>query len=541
MNRELIQILEQVAREKGLPVKVIVEAVVTAIELAAKKRDKSRFDVEYEETTGTLHLYAIKEVVETVTNPKLEIDLEAAQKLKPGAVVGDEVFIERDISDLGRISAQKAKQIISQKVKEAEKRKVYELYQDRIGDVVIGNVQRVDNGVTVDLGDAEAILPRREQIPGEFYKRGDTIRALITDVRMSSSGKWPQIILSRTCDEFLIRLFEIEVPEIAEGIVELMGVARDSGGRSKIGVSSVDRNVDPVGACVGLRGARIQSIVRELRGEKIDIIEWSDEPEVLVARAMTPAKVQSASVDYADQIVDIVVPDDELALAIGKRGQNAKLAVRLTKWKINIISESERRAAVQESFEKALSQTEFEDAEETNSQTEAALPEPADETPQEEVGEFESEENLNDSPLDDDDRDDDDDQNENEEGDDDDLDDDDDRNENEEDDDDDLDDDDDRNEDEEDDDDDLDDDEDRDEEDDDRDDDDLDDDDLEESDLFSLPGMEGDMVEQLIEAGFPFIEDIMMSTVEDMISAGIDEHLARKLLDMAQNLGGGNR
>lgn len=524
MNRELIQILEQVAREKGLPVKVIVEAVVTAIELAAKKRDKSRFDVEYEEATGTLHLYAIKEVVETVTNPKLEIDLKAAQTLQPGAVIGDEVYIERDISDLGRISAQKAKQIISQKVKEAEKRKVFDLYHERIGEVVIGSVQRVDNGVVVDLGDAEAILPRREQIPGEFYKRGDKIRALLTDVRMSSSGKWPQIILSRTCDEFLIRLFEIEVPEIAEGIVELMGVARDPGGRSKIGVASVDRNVDPVGACVGMRGARIQSIVRELRGEKIDIIEWSDEPDVLVSRAITPAKVQSASIDYTDQVVDIVVADDELALAIGKRGQNAKLTVRLTKWKINIISESERKAAVQESFEKVLSQADFEESEQNESQ---AVSEPVDEAVaeegQEDSHEFETETDQidplrqeqkdedvegGDKEVEEDDLTEDDnlDNEEEEDA----------RAEN----------------------DDLD--EEEEEHDDDFDDDEPDDYDLEESDLFSLPGMKEDMVEQLIEAGFPLIEDIMLSTVEDLISAGIDENLARKLLDMAQNLGGGN-
>jgi N utilization substance protein A len=359
MNRELMQILEQVAREKGLPLKVIVEAMVTAIELAARKRDKAKFDVEYDESTGTIRLYAIKEVVETVTNSRLEIDLQQARKIRPRAVIGDEIYIERDISDLGRISAQKAKQIINQKVKEAEKQKVFDLYKDRIGDVVLGTVQRVDNGVVVNLGEAEAILPRREQIPGEFYKRGDKIRAFITDVRMGSSGKWPQIVLSRTCDDFLIRLFEIEVPEIAEGIVQIVGVAREPGVRAKIGVRSIDRNVDPVGACVGMRGARIQSIVRELRGEKIDIIEWSDDPAVLVSRAITPAKVQGASVNRDEKIVDAVVADDQLALAIGKRGQNAKLAVRLTKWRINITSESERKIAVQESFDRALAQAGF--------------------------------------------------------------------------------------------------------------------------------------------------------------------------------------
>lgn len=361
MNRELIQLLEQIAREKGLPVKVIVEAVISAIELAAKKRDRSKFDVEYDEASGTLHLYVIKHVVEQVADPKCEIDLASAKKMEPTVEIGDEVYVERDISDLGRISAQKAKQIISQKVKEAEKYKMYEMYQDRVGDVVLGTVQRIDNGVVVHLGDVEAILPRREQIPGEFYKRGDKIRAFITEVRLGSSGKWPQILLSRTCDDFLFRLFEIEVPEIADGTVELISVARDPGVRAKIGVLSHDRNVDPVGACVGLRGARIQSIVRELRGEKIDIIEWTDDPGELISRAITPAKVQSAQVHSAERAVDIVVADDQLALAIGKRGQNAKLAVRLTKWRINILSESERKVAAQASFERAFSQADVDE------------------------------------------------------------------------------------------------------------------------------------------------------------------------------------
>jgi N utilization substance protein A len=351
MNRELMQSLEQVAREKGLPLKVIVEAMISAIELAARKRDKSRFDVKYDEATGMIRLYAIKEVVETVVNPKVEISLVKARELKPDAALGDEVHLERDISELGRISAQKAKQIINQKVKEAEKQKVYDLYKDRMGDVVLATVQRVENGVVASLGEAEAVLPKREQIPGEFYKRGDKFRALITEVKMNISGKWPQIMLSRTCDDFLMHLFEIEVPEIAEGIVQVVSVAREPGFRAKIGVRSMDKNVDPVGACVGMRGSRIQSIVRELRGEKIDIIEWSDDPALLIARALTPAKAQHVTVSEADRIVYVLVADDQLALAIGKHGQNAKLAVKLTKWKINIASESEQATAMQESSE----------------------------------------------------------------------------------------------------------------------------------------------------------------------------------------------
>jgi transcription termination/antitermination protein NusA len=373
MSRELMQTLEQVAREKGLPLKVIVEAMVTAIELAARKRDKSKFTVKYDEVTGTIRLYVLKKVVEIVVDPKAEIALTKARELKTGAVVGDEITFERDISELGRISAQKAKQIINQKVKEAEKQKVFDLYKDRLGDVVLATVQRIDNGVVVSLGEVEAILPRHEQIPGEFYKRGDRLRAFITEVKMNTSGKWPQIVLSRTCDDFLMRLFEIEVPEISEGIVQVVGVAREAGVRAKIGVRSLDKNVDPVGACVGMRGSRIQSIVRELRGEKIDIIEWSDDPAVLIARAITPAKVLSAVANEADRSVDLIVADDQLALAIGKRGQNAKLAVKLTKWRINITSESERKYTVQESFEKVLAQTGFGDAE-TEEEDEPSLP-----------------------------------------------------------------------------------------------------------------------------------------------------------------------
>jgi len=354
-----MQTLEQVAREKGLPLKVIVEAMVTAIELAARKRDKSKFTVKYDEATGTIRLYVLKKVVATVVDPKAEMSLAKAREMKAAAVIGDEIAFERDISELGRISAQKAKQIINQKVKEAEKQKVFNLYKDRLGDVVLATVQRIDNGVVVSLGEVEAVLPRHEQIPGEFYKRGDRLRAFITEVKMNTSGKWPQIVLSRTCDDFLMRLFEIEVPEISEEIVQIVGVAREPGVRAKIGVRSLDKNVDPVGACVGMRGSRIQSIVRELRGEKIDIIEWSDDPAVLIARAITPAKVLKAVANEANRSVDLIVADDQLALAIGKRGQNAKLAVKLTKWRINITSESERKHTVQESVEKVFAQTGF--------------------------------------------------------------------------------------------------------------------------------------------------------------------------------------
>lgn len=403
-----MQSLEQLAREKGLPLKVIVDAMVSAIELAARKRDKARFDVEYDETTGTIRLYEVKTAVELVSDAKTEIAIDYARKIQPGVQPGGDVFLERDIADLGRIAAQKAKQIINQKVKEAEKHKVYEIYSERIGDVVLATVQRIENGVIVNLGEAEAILPRREQIPGEFYKRGDKFRAMITEVKMSSSGKWPQIVLSRTSDEFLFRLFEIEVPEIAEGIVEIVGVARDPGARAKICVRSFDRNVDPVGACVGMRGSRIQSIVRELRGEKIDIIEWSEDPGALIARVMTPARVQNVIVYDEQRSVDLIVADDQLALAIGKRGQNAKLAVKLTQWKINITSESERREALQEGFEDAIAQAEYDEyAEEedewydddSDDTATAALPdeaEPDDDDDDDDDAEYDAEDDFED-------------------------------------------------------------------------------------------------------------------------------------------------
>jgi len=352
MNRELIQVLEQVGKEKGLPIHVLIEAVEAAIESAARKKFNSgyNFKAEYNSKSGQVELFLIKKVVKEVTNPKLEISEEEARKLSPNVQLGEDLKLPGDMTVFGRISAQKAKQIIIQKVKEAEKQKIYNLYKAREGEVVLGTVYQVEaNLIVVDLGNTEAILPKKEQLPKEFYRRGEKLRAYILEVRMTSKG--PQIILSRACPEFLTKLFEIEVPEIAEGIVQIKGVAREPGVRAKIGVLSLDRNVDPIGACVGLRGSRVQSIVRELRGEKIDIIEWSDDPAILIPRALSPAKALHTSVNAEEHSVEVVVPDDQFAMAIGKKWQNTKLITRLTGWKVTVKSESEKKDKPREVLE----------------------------------------------------------------------------------------------------------------------------------------------------------------------------------------------
>ncbi len=344
MSRELVQALEQVGREKGLPIHILIEAVEAAIESAARKKYNSgyNFKAEYDEKSGQIQLFSIKKVVKEVTNPKVEISLEEARKISPEAQEGEDIKVPADMTVFGRISAQRAKQIIIQKVKEAEKQKIYNLYKAREGEVVLGTVHQVEkNLIIVDLGNTEAILPKKEQLPKEFYRRGEKLRAYIQEVRMGSKG--PQVVLSRACPEFLTKLFEIEVPEISEGIVQIKGVAREPGVRAKIAVISLDKNVDPIGACVGLRGSRVQSIVRELRGEKIDIIEWDEDPAILVTRALSPAKAVHASVNKEDHCVEVIVPDDQFSLAIGRKWQNIKLITQLTGWRVVVKPESGKK------------------------------------------------------------------------------------------------------------------------------------------------------------------------------------------------------
>jgi len=344
MNRELLYAIEQIGREKGITTEVLFEALESAL-LSASKRtmgigENARLTLD--RRTGAIRAFAEKKVVETVTDPKLEVTVAEARRLKPDAQLDDVVEVDLELRELGRIAAQTAKQVILQRVREAERQGIFSEYKDREGTLVRGIVHRIEKRtVIVDLGRTEAVLTEREQIPGERYSAGDRIRTYILEVKNTPKG--PQVILSRSHPGFLIRLFEIEIPEIAEGIVQVRGAAREPGERAKLAVASTKRDVDPIGACVGLRGTRIQVIVRELRGEKIDILEWSDDLPTLVARALSPAKVASVTLqgEGDGRAALVVVPDSQLSLAIGKKGQNARLAAKLTGLRIDVKSESE--------------------------------------------------------------------------------------------------------------------------------------------------------------------------------------------------------
>jgi len=323
----------------------VIDVVLSAVLSAARKRfgTTDNINARLDEETGVIALFSSKTVrcEDDIVDDSLEISLEEAREIHPAAAVGDFVEVQHDIDDFGRIAAQTAKQVIIQKVREAERDMVYRDFKDRQGELVNGLVARIERegNLIVDLGKTEGLLPRREQSFRETFKRSDRIRAYITEVKRASSG--PQVILSRTHPGFLMRLFEIEVPEIYEGIVEIKGAVRDSSGRAKIAVVSHDKDVDPIGACVGLKGMRVQSVVQELRGEKIDIIQWIDDQVQYVRNALSPAKVARVYVNEAEKTMQVIVPDDQLSLAIGKRGQNVRLAAKLTHWKIDIKSESE--------------------------------------------------------------------------------------------------------------------------------------------------------------------------------------------------------
>ena len=345
MNQELLHLIEQISREKGVEKSVVIDVVLSAVLSAARKRfgTTDNINARLDEETGVIALFSSKTVrcEDDIVDDSLEISLEEAREIHPAAAVGDFVEVQHDIDDFGRIAAQTAKQVIIQKVREAERDMVYRDFKDRQGELVNGLVARIERegNLIVDLGKTEGLLPRREQSFRETFKRSDRIRAYITEVKRASSG--PQVILSRTHPGFLMRLFEMEVPEIYEGIVEIKGAVRDSSGRAKIAVVSHDKDVDPIGACVGLKGMRVQSVVQELRGEKIDIIQWIDDQVQYVRNALSPAKVARVYVNEAEKTMQVIVPDDQLSLAIGKRGQNVRLAAKLTHWKIDIKSESE--------------------------------------------------------------------------------------------------------------------------------------------------------------------------------------------------------
>ncbi len=340
---ELSRVIEQVSKEKGIDRAVVVHAVETAMLSAAKKviGGDMRIEAQYNPDIGEVELFKILTVVTEVANDETEISLEAARKdLDPEAQLGDEL-LEKLAQRYGRIAAQAAKQNLIQRLRDAERDLIYSEFKDRKGELThSGIVQRFDKkNIIVNLGRTDAILPEKEQIPRERYRHGDRIRAFILDVEMA--GKGPQIILSRTHPGFLIKLFEQEVPEIYESIVEVKGAAREPGGRAKIAVVSKDSDVDPVGACVGMKGTRVQSVVQELRGEKIDIVHWTADPAEYVARAMAPARVSRIVMDEDANSMEVVVPDDQLSLAIGKKGQNVRLASRLTGWNLEVRSEAE--------------------------------------------------------------------------------------------------------------------------------------------------------------------------------------------------------
>ncbi len=350
------RVIEQVSRDRGIDKEILVKTLEEALGSAARKKFGTKVDIEvrYDEERGEIEVFQFKDVVEKVTEPDLEIDLEEGRKLDSGCQVGDSIGTKMDTTTFGRIAAQSAKQVIIQKMKDAERDVIYESFINRKGEIINGIVQRIDRrDIIVNLGRTEAILPVREQIHRETYRRGDRIRAYILDVLHESRG--PQIILSRSHPQFLVALFNTEVPEVSEDIVSIVNAAREPGSRAKIAVTSNDSDIDPVGACVGMKGTRVQSVVHELKGEKIDIIPWRSDPAKFVCNALSPAEVSRVVIDEANRSMEVIVPDEYLSVAIGKRGQNVRLASKLTGWSIDVRSETTYSAAMRSSYDSLMS------------------------------------------------------------------------------------------------------------------------------------------------------------------------------------------
>lgn len=342
MNRELISVIDEIGRQKGIDKTKVIGAIEAALQTAAKKRfgQAENIQVEIDPKTGEISVVSKKIIVDAVTNPKAEISLKEARVYDSEAEIGDEIGSLIEMDELGRIAAQTAKQVIFQKVREAEWEAVQKEYSTRQGDLVNGIILGMERrNYLVDLGKTEAILPIQEQIPRETYRRGDRVKAMLLEVRRTP--KDVQVILTRSHPQFVSKLFELEVPEVMEKIVEIKAVVREPGDRTKIAVTSREKAVDPVGACVGIKGSRVQAVVRELRGEKIDIITWTSDPRVFIAEALNPATIEKVGVDEEKKSALVVVADSQLSLAIGKNGQNVRLAARLTGWKIDIISATE--------------------------------------------------------------------------------------------------------------------------------------------------------------------------------------------------------
>ena len=352
MPSNLNFVIDQVGKDKGIDRRVIIEALEQAVLTASRKKygHQGEIEVHYNEEAGEVELFQFKQVVEEVTNPSTEISLEEAKELDNEAQIGDSLGVKLN-TDFGRIGAQTAKQVIIQRVRDAERENVYNEFKERKGDLVSGVVQRMEKGnLYVSIGRAEAVLSSKEQIPGETYRQGERLRAYILEVQKNSKG--PQIFLSRTHPGFLIKLFDMGVPEISEGVIKIISASREPGERAKISVYSSNRDVDPVGACVGMKGSRVQNVVQELRGERIDIIPWSQDQAKYVCNALAPSKISRVYIDEENRHMEVVVADDQLSLAIGKKGQNVRLASRLTGWKIDIKSESRMEKISSEILEK---------------------------------------------------------------------------------------------------------------------------------------------------------------------------------------------
>jgi N utilization substance protein A len=348
---EIKRVVEQVSRDKGIDRLVLIKALEEALKSAARKKYGPKVDIEvrYSEESGELEVFQFKEVSEVVEEPMLQISIDEGRKLDPECEIGDSLGTKMDTSTFGRIAAQSAKQVIIQKLKDAEKDAVYTNFIERKGEIINGIVQRIDRGdIIVNLGQTEAIVPVREQVPKEGYRRGDRIRALVLDVLQDSRG--PQVVLSRTHPNFLTMLFRTEVPEISEGIVTIMGAAREPGVRAKIAVASNNSDIDPVGACVGMKGSRVQSVVQELRGEKIDIIPWHVDTAKFVCNSLAPAEISRVIIDEDNRLMEVIVPDEFLSIAIGKRGQNVRLASKLSGWHLDVKSESAYNQAMQSGY-----------------------------------------------------------------------------------------------------------------------------------------------------------------------------------------------
>lgn len=366
-NKELILALEDLEKEKGIKKEYLLESIEAALVTAYKRNFDALENVKVimDKKTGATYVYSIKEVVERANDPVQEISLDEAKKINKSIQIGDNVEIEIVPKNFGRIAAQTAKQVIVQKIREAEREILYNDYSDKKGEIVSGPIQKAERGIVVmDLGKLEGVMPLKEQVPTENYNVNDKIKAYVVDVEKGEKGA-PQVIVSRSHPDFVRKLLEFEIPEIYEGLIEIKSVSRDPGKRSKVAVYSQDPNIDPVGSCVGQRGIRIQNVINELHGEKIDVIEWNPDISIYIAAALLPAKIMAVDSKEDEKFAQVIVPDDQLSLAIGKAGQNARLAARLTNWKIDIKSESQFRQMLQE---KAASENKENDENENSSE-----------------------------------------------------------------------------------------------------------------------------------------------------------------------------